>query len=225
MQPTHNPVVVDFAPTHIFEVSESQSMDDSLEEMPHLASEKGDDITWIHAALIISAIFIFFCGWVCIFCFIYSQKKKSREALSHKAEAKTSINHLTVIGQEIGNDDEEGSGLSGYHSQSALDHAIDIDEHSVTQHHIAKFLNIVKTSDIFEGNHHGYSLDIGSKLSKFSRRTTETYCVNAVQISDVDLSETLDTDSEETETSNDTNCHLEVVRNKDQRKDSHSIDI
>lgn len=223
--------------THIIDVSANVN----VQQLAIPTDE--DDITWIHACLIISAVFVFFIGWVGICCFIYSQKRKSTEGgeSGTKTQAKSSINHLTVIGQKskltIDDNAERREGSqSGYHSQSALD-AIEIgmhDEHSMTQHHNAKFLNIVKTSDIFEGN--GYSMDIGSKIScKLSRRTTETYCVNGVPLSDVDLSETLDSETDmdtdsyavhtETDTSHDTNCHLVVMANGDVRKDSHSIDI
>merc|ERR1711933_98315 len=135
-------------------------------------------------------------------------------------EQEESINHLTVIGTEVQNDDDEGS----YRSQSALDHALEMDEQSVTRHHIAKFLNIVKTSDIFEGGL-GYSQDLSGKLSKlgsrYSRKTTSSYCMNGVNVSEIDLSETLDTDSDtdDTQTSDDYISHLGV--NDEQCKDSH----
>merc|ERR1712129_31441 len=240
LQPTWDPLVQITSTQLIVRANETSNAN-----VQQVASQQHeDDITWIHACLIISAIFIFFTGWVGIFCFIYSQKRKRRREgeIAKKTQPKNSINHLTVIGQKMDGKTQQREGSqSGYKSQSALDHAIEIgmgmdNEDSI---HNARFLNIVKTSDIFEGNkyynnmNNGYSMDIGSKISKLSRKTTacDEYCVSGVAVSDVDLSETLDSDSDtdmysESQTSEDTNCHLVVMPNGDMRKDSvASIDI
>ena len=102
-----------------------------------------DMITWFHACLIVAVIFIFFAGWIGIFVFVYTNKRKAAKRVVKKVMDKGRLTVINNGNQRRRNEHRE------YQSQSAF--AVD-EMNSADVEHVAQFLNICKDIDIFEGS-------------------------------------------------------------------------